>query len=310
MSRRPVGDPRPGSVATSVSSDLMQEPAGHGADDDPDAEPTPTTARTWVHPSELGLENRRRSDRRRGTVLAAALVLGGVSLLTAVAVMGLGSGSTPATARSTPEQAVAATLASLTVVDGGAHRTVTGVVIDDDGHVAVRAGAVEGADEIWASCGGRQPELVEVVGHDPTSDLAVIALPEGSGRPVVADSTVATGDEVILARAGAGEAAPSISSATIDADAVTAPSTGAGTPLIRIAATSDARPTSAPISSTSVSTASSQLAAVGSVHSGGADGAVFDPRGRFVGLVVQGDPRHPELLPAEAVLEVALALAR
>lgn len=290
---------------TSVSSDLMQDPAGHGADDDPDARPAPTSGRTWVHPSELGLENRRRSDRRRGTVLAAALVLGGVSLLTVVAVMGLGSASSPATARSSPEQAVAATLASLTVVDGGTHRTVTGVVVDDDGTVAVRASAVQDADEIWASCGGRQPELVDVVGHDPASDVAVVSLPEGSGRPVVADSTVAVGDEVILARAGAGEAAPSMSSATIDADDVTTPSIGTGTALIRIAATSDTRPSSAPIS-----TASSQLSAVGSSHPAGADGAVFDPRGRFVGLVVHGDQRHPELLPADAVLDVALGLAR
>ncbi|HNE38099.1 MAG TPA: hypothetical protein PKZ82_16430, partial [Microthrixaceae bacterium] len=42
----------------------------------------------------------------------------------------------------------------------------------------------------------------------------------------------------------------------------------------------------------------------------GPAGAAFDRRGRFVGLVVAGDHRAAQLLPAATVFEVATALLR
>ena len=47
-----------------------------------------------------------------------------------------------------------------------------------------------------------------------------------------------------------------------------------------------------------------------STEPAGPDGAAFDRRGRFVGLVVAGDHGAAQLLPAATVLEVATALLR
>ena len=163
MSAAPQHDPRPVAPHGSVSSTAMHEPAGKGGDDGFDTPQFPTGAedrpatRTWVHPSEVGMAQRKRSDRRRGTLMAAALVLGGVSVLSVCVTLGLGSTTRSATSPGARDRAVAATVASLTVVRGVHSSTTTGIVIDDDGHIAVRAGAVVDATELWASTGSREP---------------------------------------------------------------------------------------------------------------------------------------------------------
>ncbi len=284
----------------------MQEPAGHGAEDDQGASPGPASGRTWVHPSEVGLEHRARSDRRRAAWLTAGLVLGGIGLLVFGVAMGLGSGrgDDHPTAASSPRDTVAATLASLMVKDAeGNGRLVTGVVVDDDGHVAVRASAVEGAAALWASCYGHELQPVEVIDVDEGSDIAVIEVADGSGRPAMQDSGARVGDRVLVARANLGEAGPTIHDATIESERVQTTVAGSG-PLLRIAA--HERTSSTTLASTSSPTAVTTAPGAAPTP----DGAVFDGRGRFVGLVVSGTEARAVVLPAQTVIDVALDLAK
>lgn len=291
----------------------MHEPAGKGGDDGFDTPQFPTGAedrpatRTWVHPSEVGMAQRKRSDRRRGTLMAAALVLGGVSVLSVCVTLGLGSTTRSATSPGARDRAVAATVASLTVVRGVHSSTTTGIVIDDDGHIAVRAGAVVDATELWASTGSREPARVTVVATDPQSDVAIVSLPEGSGRPAIADTDVRVGDRVLVARAGSGEAGPTVSygrvtqtGAARSDDTTLDPSS----PRLQISTRSTA-PAGATTTMAAVSTV-----AVGAEQNHVADGAVFDIDGHFIGLITGGDEVAPDLLPATSVLRIGLELAR
>lgn len=289
----------------------MHEPVGSGGDEetpalsaDGDSQPP---ARTWVHPSEVGMAQRKRSDRRRGTLMAAALVLGGVSVLSVCIAMGLGSSPRSAPSRTSRDRNVAATVASLTVVHEGHTSTATGVVIDDDGHIAVRASAVADATDLWASSGDREPKRVKVVATDPRADVAIVAMPEGSGRAVVPDRDIHVGDEVLIARAGAGETGPTMSDGHVTQTGIDVPSGSVDdvtAPRLRIT-----------IGTTASGGATTTIGAVSTVASAHepaqiADGAAFDTDGHFVGLVTGGDDRSPELLPATSVLKIALALAR
>jgi hypothetical protein len=279
----------------------MQEAAGHGSEDESGASLGPASGRTWVHPSEVGLEHRARSDKRRAAWLTAGLVVGGVGLLVFGVAMGLGSGSDPVTADSSPREAVAATLASLTVP--GVEGPVTGVVVDDDGLVAVRASALGGAEAVWVSCDGREPHQAEVIGRNTDLDIAVVEASAGSGRPVMEDRSVEDGDEVLLARANLGEAAPTFRRARV-AGSVTEPSTVGGASLLKVVPTERASTTTTPTSIT----VSSLITTTSERPDPGVDGATFDGRGRFVGLVVRGDDHAAMVLPAAQVIDVALAL--
>lgn len=277
----------------------MQESLGDGPDDDPSAERALGVERTWVHPSELGLEHRKRTDRRRGMWLGVGLVVGGFGLLAVFVAMGIGSDPPAVSTSASPQDAVATTLASLTVVGADGRHTATGVVLDDDGHVVVRSSALRGSTEVWASCAGRQPIRVEVVAED--ADLAIVAMGEGSGRAATADPDVDVGDEVLIATAGTGEAAPVLQRALVTRAPGKPAASGTGSansaaPLIAVAALGP--------------TASTQLASKRGDSAGElpADGAAFDDRGRFVGLVLGGGADRSELLPAEVVLTSALAL--
>ncbi|UDY34859.1 hypothetical protein [Dermatobacter hominis] len=280
----------------------MQEAAGHGAEDEPGASPGPASGRTWVHPSEVGLEHRNRSDRRRAAWLTAGLVLGGVGLLVFGVAMGLGSGSDPVIADSDPRDAVAATLATLTVAGG--QPPITGVVIDDDGLVAVRASALGDVQHVYVSCGGREPHQATVIDRDDEVDVAVVKADVGSGRPVVEDRSVEVGDDVLLARAGLGEGAPTMRDARITDDEVRS-GTASSARLLRVETTGRATTTSMV-----TSTSASMITTTSGRPEPDADGAAFDGRGRFVGLVVRGDGHEAVVLPAGEVIEVALALKR
>ncbi len=289
----------------------MQELPGGGTGDDRYAEPSPSAERTWVHPSELGLEHRKRSDRRRGMWLGAGLVLGGFGLLAMCAAMGGGSDPTETNATVSSQEAGAATLVSLTVVSPDGSHNVTGVVLDDDGHVVVRASAVDDASELWASCVGRAPAKVEVVARSGENDLAVVAMGEGSGTAATADSDLEVGDEVLLANAGTGEAPPQLRRALVT-QAPTTGSTGTGS---RSEAAAPSETTAGRITVATLGpTATTQLASTRSATDVArsapppVDGAMFTDRGRFLGLVIGGTGERTEVLPAATVLDAALAL--
>ncbi len=144
------------------------------------------------------------------------------------------------------------------------------------------------------SCGGAAPQAARVVAHDDGLDLAVVALGEPAGRPVTAAGGATDGDDVLLARAGVGESAPSVSPGRVAA--VRAEEQTGQPPTMRVVA--------------SGASAASTLVTAASTEPAGPDGAAFDRRGRFVGLVVAGDHGAAQLLPAATVLEVATALLR
>lgn len=290
---------------SSVTSDAMQDPGGagrsRGASAGGDAD-----ARTWVHPSELGLRTRTRSDRRRGTWLSIGLIVVGIGLLGFGAVMGLSSSGRAATAGSATE-AVAATLAEVTVVRGTDRRTVTGVVVDGRGHVAVRAAAVDGADEVWANCGGHGALRATRVDRDARALVAVLTVPSSGTRTVATPGTTAAGDVVRVAHVGTGEGPPVIEHARVEVG--DRPDRDAATAVVQMSTPSADRGSSTTAETQRSITTTAATVDVGDRPEGSDDGAVFDLRGRFVGIVVDGDGPRRELVPAAAVVRAADALA-
>ena len=159
--------------------------------------------RPWTHPSEVGLATRGHSARRRSSMIATGVVLGGLGLL----LSGLVLGSTqqePDTesATSEPVERIERSLATVVVERDGARSTASGIVLDGDGHVLVAASDLEGADRVEASCGGSEATEATTVAHDTSSDLAVLRMERPAGSPIaVAAHEAAAQGRVILARA-------------------------------------------------------------------------------------------------------------
>jgi len=276
--------PRPDPPVASVSSVPVQE-RGHDEGDDELVDPAALPGRSWVHPSEVGLRQRTRTDRRRGAWLAATLVAAGVGLLAVGVSIGFGGSTSVSSARRPPVESAASSLASLTLVTDHGRSSATGVVVDGDGHVATGA-LPTGTVEVWASCGGRQPERVDVLAHDQETGITILTLPAGSGRPVVQAPSLAAGEEVLLVTAGQGESAPATRTGTLDSDG------------LRFVDMLD-------------STTTDRLLGVVSgptpVHERDG-GAAFDRRGRFVGLVTTDGLDRTAILPAATVFEVVTGL--
>jgi putative serine protease PepD len=261
--------------------------------------------RTWVHPSEVGMDQRGRTDRRRGKVLAGGLVVGGVGLLLFGVIMGLGWGTDDAPrSEATTADAYSPTLAALTVRSSTGSSTATGIVLDGEGHIAVRASAIAGGDELWASCAGRPPERAIVVATDEQADVAVVHVATESGRAVVDGDRPRDGQSVIVVRAGSGEEEPTSWTSDVLAS---------GLHLVRedgsvteaLFSTAMAGSSGAGGSSTTSAIATSVSSTVLTAARTAGDGVVFDGRGRFLGLVVGGDRSAQLVLPASSVSAVA-----
>jgi len=272
----------------------MQAPGHGGGDDDLPSGPD-DRLRDWVHPSEVGLHRRTRTDRRRGAWLAAALMTAGIGLLAVGVSIGLGGSRTATSATRPPSESIASNLASLTVVTARGRHSATGVVLDGNGHVATRSPVPTDAVEVWASCGGRQPVPVEISAHDETTGITILTLPPGSGRPVVPRSSITSGADVLIATAGTGESAPTVRPGSLDAVG------------LRFIDLLDAAATHQPLGITSGHHPTTST----SVTSPGApsDGAAFDGQGRFVGLVIaRGADERTSVLPADVVFDVLTRL--
>lgn len=272
----------------------MQQPgAGHpedGDDDDLPAGDDPVAGsgpvpgeRTWIHPSERAMVQRGRTDRRRSSRLAAALVLVGSGILVAGVVLGVGRKADEP--RPSPEALARPSVAALTVVGGpGTGSTTTAVVLDDEGHLLARATPLAGATEVWARCGDRAPQRATVVAADPTSDLAVLTVPRPGGRAVVAAS-IRVGDGVLEVSATGGEGGPRADRGEIvDAgvDDVT-PDGAVRVDLLRVTVGDRAEPV--PTSSTAATMAVTRTDGVAGRRAP-SDGLLFDGRGRLVGILV------------------------
>ncbi|MFZ4518589.1 MAG: S1C family serine protease [Microthrixaceae bacterium] len=268
----------------------MQPPAAGPPDDGDDEDltavgPAAPVERTWIHPSERAMVQRGHTDRRRSSRLAIALVLVGSGLLVAGVVLGVGrQGDEPAPS---PEALARPSVATVTVVGApGGTTTVTAVVLDGDGHLLTRATALAGATEVWARCGDRAPQRAEVVATDPTTDLAVLAVPDAGGRAVVAGSA-RVGDGVLEVTASGGEGDPRADRGEI-VDAGVDDVTPAGTvrvDLLRVAV-GDAPEGSGAAATSSTAATVAITRTAGAATGDGGDGVLFDRRGRLVGILV------------------------
>lgn len=174
---------------------------GTGPDPDPRAI---SSGRSWTHPSEAGMAHRGRSDRRRTTVIASGVLLGGVCLLLSGLVMGGVDLSVTVTSVTAPRERAMGSVALITAVDDGASASATGVVLDDDGHLLVDASAVEDADELWVRCAGGDLQRARLVATDATLGMSVIELESPDGVPAsIAPGRPGEGSSVRLIRAGA-----------------------------------------------------------------------------------------------------------
>ncbi len=196
----PAGAARPG---TSLGI-VVAMTGGDDTGADPGADPRGLHGeRPWQHPSEVGLAHRGRVDRKRSTLIASGVLLGGIGLLLSGVVLGTMEEPANATTSTLPLERAELSVAHV-MADGDPSHAATGVVLDDQGHVLVDGDAVEGVDTVWVRCSGAaQGTMATVVARDAATDLAVLQLPEPSGVPAsVASDTPGAGAELRLVRAG------------------------------------------------------------------------------------------------------------
>jgi Trypsin-like peptidase domain len=270
-----------------------------GAQSDSDGgppDPDQPGARVWQHPNEVGLAIRGRNDRRRSTALAAGVVLGGIGLLVTGVLLGTSHRDADDADSVDTVDRVSRSIVHVTTVEDAATTLLTGLVIDDSGHVLVPADAVLSAEQIWARCNGGAAEQVEVVDSDPATNLALLRLVGHTGEPApTEDERPRPGAEVMTVRARAGSELV-VSNGTVAAEEPRRSTTAAsGIEALAITPTPDA---AAPAST----------AAADDI--GG--GLLFDAAGRFLGMTTTSDEpaatagaRVVELMPAEAVLVAA-----
>jgi S1-C subfamily serine protease len=161
------------------------------------------SGRVWQHPSEVGLATRGRVDRRRSTLIASGVVLGGVGLLLSGLVMGSMDDPASATTSTMPMERADRSVALVMAGDGERSTPVTGLVIDDEGHLLVDARSLGADDELWAQCAGGDMQLASVMARDEQTDLAVLQVESPGGVPVsVASGVPSAGAALRLVRAG------------------------------------------------------------------------------------------------------------
>ena len=131
----------------------------------------------------------RGTGRRRSGLLAGGLVIAGVGLLVVGFLLGNRRPRRHGRRHLVVERFAAgpSSLARLTIVDERTSHAATGIVLDDTGHIVTRARSVEGASEIWVSCGSRPAVSATVLANDPVSDVAVLSSESGGGRPPSGD---------------------------------------------------------------------------------------------------------------------------
>lgn len=219
--------------------------------------------RTWTHPSELGLAVRGRSDRRRSSVIAAGVVLGGLGLLLSGVLVGSGGGSVSAV--SDPVQRIERSVVSVELVRSSGRSTVLpGLVLDSDGHVLV-ADPLTGVSSVRVVAADGEPVRALRVASDSDGMLGVVS----TGAPLGAPATVAPrvpddGTDVVVTRVHA--------AGTEHADAVLDRTLPGAT----------------------------QLQLVGTTPTGAHD-LVFDRSGRLVGMAATPGPRDADEAVAIAV---------
>lgn len=275
----------------------------------------PDPSRQWRHPSEVGLATRGRQDRRRSTLIAAGVLLGGLGLLAS----GLFLGSIPERSASpgstTPLQRLETSVAAVMAVDDDGSTTTATAVVLDDGHLVVDGATLGGAATMWAQCADGSVEQVEVVGSDAGTGLWVLQVGKSPGTPAIAASTPPPVDsDLVVVRAD-----PTMT--TVPAAAGTAQ---VGTQLIGATSSRTPRHFAAHLTATPLDAGTGQSAGDREIAdtadtAGTADdidgAAVFDRAGHLTGVVVgsqddsgTGSSGQVAVLDAADVMRVARTL--
>jgi len=249
-----------------------------GTEDGPD-ERALQSGRGWQHPSEVGLATRGRADRRRTTMIASGVLIGGLGVLLSGLVIGNLGGPATATASTIPVQRAERSVALVMSYEGDDATSSSGLVLDDQGHLLVDSDTVTGADRIWAKCADGEMQPAEVVGSDDSTGLVVLRIDRPRGDPVsVAELPPSSGEELRVVSSRHGGADPTMA---LDVDA---PAPSASGRLINLTEVAPARHFSATVRHSAVEPAITRR------PPGGLRGAiVFDRAGRLAGIVTE-DP--------------------
>lgn len=278
-----------------------------GDDDDPGPDdagpwgpPPDDGPRQWRHPSEVGLVARGNRDRRRSSLIAVGVLVGGLGLLTTGLVMGRPAAETAASSTTSPDRVEASVTAVMAVEADGSSAAATAVVVDGN-HLMVDADAVDGADTFWAHCQDGSVEPARIVGVDDATGLAVLHVAQRAGVPVRSlDAPPGPRSSVVLVRA---EPTATTLPARVG-ESGGAQFAGLGVP-----------PGPRHFSASPVTTDTSGAAVTATPTDPGAatpaelaGSAVFAPSGQLAGMVVEGDDSSVAVLDGRDALAAARSL--
>ncbi len=245
-----------------------------GSEDEPD-ERALQSGRGWQHPSEVGLATRGRADRRRTTMIASGVLIGGIGMLLSGLVIGNLGGPATATASTLPVQRAERSVALVMSYEGEDATSSSALVLDERGHLLVDAAAVSGADRVWAKCADGEMQPAEIVGEDDRTGLVVLRIDRPRGDPVaVADPPPLSGEELRVLSARHSGADPTMA---LDVDPSAAPGSGR---LINLTESAPVRHFSATVRHGAVESSITDRP-----HGGLRGAVVFDRSGRLAGIV-------------------------
>lgn len=197
-------------------------------DDDPDAPafngpPLPPEDRLWRHPSEMAPTAPERSPSRRWVPVAAALAGASATIAALFATGSFSDGTAgsqtavervaaPAVATVpvvsvTAPSAIAGETGHLVTVESAGDSTGTGIMLRSDGHVLTAASLVGEDDRVVVVSAEGERGGASVVGHDPVTGVAVLAVGWLAGRAGAvfgSPDALAIGDRVSVTAAGSG----------------------------------------------------------------------------------------------------------
>ncbi|CAN5443080.1 hypothetical protein BH10ACT3_BH10ACT3_10640 [soil metagenome] len=242
-------------------------------------------------------------------MVAAGVLIGGLGLLVTGLMLGSAEPTDTDVAAPTPVDRASNSVAHVTLVDEDGSTMVTGLVLDEAGHVLIPADVLGGVEEVWARCAGGVAEKVSLVGTDEATNLAVLQFPEPMGTAAsVADSPPHVGVEVVAMYAKGGKDLMKRTGTVASAGDAVAPSDTTATSIFA-----------------SVTTRPEVTMLRAEVNDRPVDGRVtpaddlvggllFDGGGRFVGLATavppapsneEGRTSMVDVMPAQAAMDSA-----